>query len=694
MVNTRVNSQVPSERNPEDYAFENGTNQDGLLALEPQADQNSQNSTLRPLLDLGIIRPIDFAFARFIFSQEQNLPEEQGVVVAHLAAYLSIRAAEQHTCIDIDAIEQPWPEHFRFPSASTLKAILASSSSLYQVHLSLSPARQLQDAARPLVLDQNKLYLQRYWRYECQLAEHIKHRASLGSDVDMALSQTVLSALFPTAKEVTEPDWQKIAVAVALLNRFCVITGGPGTGKTTTVTKLLALLQSSRQTDQKPLDIKLVAPTGKAAARLTESIGAAKQGLPSTYTQDLPEQCQTIHRLLGAQPMSPYFSADRDNPLSLDVLVLDEASMVDLPLMCKLFDALPEHARVIMLGDQQQLASVETGSVLADICHIDGSQQWYSFSQKQRQKLGNLLPELSQIFVRGVDEKVNVDEASGVDEIVNVGLADNLVILQKSHRFTADSGIGQLAHAIQGNDMPRIQRLMADKNLLDVNWQVLKPELSFATTIHVSDFLIKQLVSKLLPVYRLYIQAVKAGDVKLAFHCLSQQQVLCAQKNGMLGVTHINQLVEAELAKQGLINLSTDYYVGRPVMLTKNDHQLNVFNGDVGITMLDPEQTSLLKIWFIDASGAIRGILPSRLPAFDTLYAMTIHKSQGSEFEQVYLCMPLMSGTSQGRGLNRELLYTGLTRAKKHFVLFAQPKALHLALQRQCLRTSGLANRL
>ncbi len=196
------------------------------------------------------------------------------------------------------------------------------------------------------------------------------------------------------------------------------------------------------------------------------------------------------------------------------------------------------------------------------------------------------------------------------------------------------------------------------------------------------------------PTYQQYTQAIQQGDLRQAFKYWDQQQVLCAQKSGYWGVTQLNALIESELHKQGLIDNTKDFYIGRPVMLSKNDHQLKLFNGDVGIVMPDPDNAALNKVWFVTPEGDLRGLLPSRLPSLETLYAMTIHKSQGSEFESVYLCLPPITANNQGRGLNRELIYTGLTRAKKQFMLFAEAKALSVSLGQQCVRGSGLAGRL
>ncbi|MFT5677022.1 MAG: exodeoxyribonuclease V alpha subunit, partial [Paraglaciecola sp.] len=259
-------------------------------------------------------------------------------------------------------------------------------------------------------------------------------------------------------------------------------------------------------------------------------------------------------------------------------------------------------------------------------------------------------------------------------------IGDNLVVLQKSHRFSAKSAVGQLANAINRGEYQQSLNLLMDKAQADIDWY--------------EDSQQQHLVAQLMPTYTRYFAAVEEGDVLKAFDCLQQQQVLCAQKSGDWGVYRLNTLIENELHKQGLIDTSRAFYSGRPIMLNQNDHNQKLFNGDIGIVMVDPEQAELQKIWFISAEGQIRGLLSSRLPAHETLYAMTIHKSQGSEFEHVYLCLPDVKHPTGAKGLSRELLYTGLTRAKQSFSLYASQRALQLSLQQQCKRGSGLAERL
>ena len=653
---------------------------------------------LEQLLKMSKIRAIDIAFADFIYSEES--PQDASDTSARecltmLSAFVSAQSGEQHSCIDLEKLGQPFLGVYRFPELSTMLSYIQNAGTF--ARLSATGVNLDEPTAKPIILQDGKLYLQRYWQYESQLAAIIREKATKVLDLDITAAKVLLSDLFDEehnhAEQEQTLDWQKIAVCIAASQTLSFITGGPGTGKTTTVTKLLALLQGLAVKKGNVLNIQLVAPTGKAAARLTESISAAKIKLPTALQANLPEQCQTIHRLLGAKPQSPHFRANANHPLHLDVLVLDEASMVDLPLMAKLFAALPKDAQIILLGDQDQLASVETGSVLSDICAASDLQgdnpnnALLIYSDAMQQHLTKLISLPTSTAIPNLETNTSITKRSGIRGSV---IKDNVVRLLKSHRFGENSGIGQLAKQVKVGQVNQSVSLLNDEQFTDINWH--QPIQTTPQTV--ANEILKTLITQLLPIYQQYTQAIQQGDLRQAFKYWDQQQVLCAQKSGYWGVTQLNALIESELHKQGLIDNTKDFYIGRPVMLSKNDHQLKLFNGDVGIVMPDPDNAALTKVWFVTPEGDLRGLLPSRLPSLETLYAMTIHKSQGSEFESVYLCLPPITANNQGRGLNRELIYTGLTRAKKQFMLFAEAKALSVSLGQQCVRGSGLAGRL
>lgn len=609
------------------------------------------NTSLLTLLESGALRAIDYSFGTFMATRARAHQNDVGVI----CAYVSRALGQQHSCVYIGELIGMLSDASVSVRSEDIVHRLTEAGVLEAVRVDKAVGTV------PLILDGDRIYLHRYWRYETQLAEHIARLSEQRVQLDGELAAGYLTELFGPVDE-GEINWQCVAVSVACQCRFAMITGGPGTGKTTTVTRLLALIQKLAMTQGSPLKIRMVAPTGKAAARLTESISRSRLTLPDDVQPHLPSECSTIHRLLGAVPGRPFFKHDGNNPLHLDLLVVDEASMVDLPLMAKLFSALPLNARVILLGDQDQLASVETGSVLTDLCKaatITDSKQGFS------EQMVASIQRLTRYRVPILEQRSVV--------------SDNWVVLQKSHRFTAESGIGQLATLFNFGNVPASLALLK-KNSEDLFWEQRKSY--------------KRLTDSLRHGASEYFDAVRANDVARAFGALQHQQVLCAQRSGDWGVDKLNQILELEWRSQGWIDTDKEYYVGRPVMLTENDHQQRLYNGDIGIVLPSDPHSDINKVFFQTADGGFRAALPSRLPPHETLYAMTIHKSQGSEFNDVYLCLPDMGASGQLKGLNRALLYTGLTRTRQRFILYASEQVVTLALKQVCRRTSGLAERL
>ncbi|WP_314926107.1 exodeoxyribonuclease V subunit alpha [Aeromonas piscicola] len=462
-----------------------------------------------------------------------------------------------------------------------------------------------------------------------------------------------LDALVP---EALCCNGQKLAAATAAARPFAVISGGPGTGKTTTVAKLLAILVETGLQAGKAPAIRLVAPTGKAAARLTESIGSALQALdlPPEWVEAIPTEAGTLHRLLGVIPGRSQFRHHAGNPLHLDLLVVDEASMVDLPMMARLLDALPSHARLILLGDKDQLASVEAGAVLGDIC---------SFIEQ------GISPAQAQWLSRQTGYRLQGTPAGAP-------VRDSLCLLAKSWRFDQHSGIGQLARACNSGDATAVESVWG-MGFSDIS---LHPWAGEAY-----DALIAQGVAG----YGSYLKAARAGEEPAAvFKAFNGFQILCALRDGPFGVLGLNERLELALSRAGLIARDGDWYAGRPVMVVRNDHGVGLYNGDMGLCL--PDETGRLKVWFEQPDGTLRALLPSRLPPHETVYAMTIHKSQGSEFAHTVLVLP----DSASPLLTRELVYTGITRAKARLDLYGDRALLAQAVRKKTERYSGLAERL
>ncbi len=471
----------------------------------------------------------------------------------------------------------------------------------------------------PLCVDGNRLYLQRYFEYEKRLAEKI--RIFTASSEQLHGDGALLDILFGRIK-AAETDWQRLASEQALEQNFLIISGGPGTGKTTTVAKILALLQS---TADSTLRIALAAPTGKAAMRLQESIATSvhRLSLEESISESIPLQASTLHRLLGVKYNSPFFRHNENNPLFYDVVVVDEASMVDLALMSKLVDALRPGTRLILLGDKNQLVSVESGTVLADLI---------------------------------------------------AAMPGNTVELQKSYRF--DSGIQKFAEAIN-----------AGKSLQA--WELLERE--DPQNISLMEEEAAEYGGKM---YCSYMSAVRQArtlaDYKSLFSSLQSFKILCANRHGQTGVSGINERVEHYLTGHGYDCLSHSWYEGRPVMITRNDYGLDLYNGDTGICLPDPENSEIMKVWFERSDGSIQGLLPGRISSCQTVYAMTIHKSQGTEIREILVVLPVQDSEL----LTRELLYTAVTRAKQSVKIKSSRSVFERAVNEKIKRYSGLADRL
>ena len=559
-------------------------------------------SNLHQLKECGVITALDLHFAQLM----QQLDGRESPELALAAALTSNACGQGDVCLNLPAIAGE-----ANPTYEDWRSLLESSSVVGQ------PGEQ-----KPLILDADgRLYLHRYWCYETTLTEQLLSLAS--ESIEPGRCQ--LEQLFPM--EQGGKNWQREAAKTALNRRLCIISGGPGTGKTSTVVKILALLRLQPNGDT--LRIALAAPTGKAAARMQESIHHASESLPIDPAQreSLPNQASTLHRLLGSIPNSHHFRHNRNNPLPLDLLIVDEASMIGLALMAKLLEALPPHARLILLGDRDQLASVEAGAVLGDICAGAGS---------------------------------------------NKPLAKCIALLKESYRFSSESGIGRLATIINQGAAEQVMPLLHDKTVTDIAHLKHPEEALQLSTAAYADFL--QLVAEARPWPEL-------------FQAFNRFRLLTARRTGPTGVESLNQAIEHHLRHQGGITAAGDWYPGRPVMITRNDYNLHLYNGDLGITLMNK---GALTVIFPNGSDTYIQVPPARLPEHETAFAMTVHKTQGSEFDQVLLMLP----SEDSPLLSRELLYTGVTRAKEQVTLCAAEPILLSACRRKHQRSSGLMQRL
>ncbi|GKV93997.1 exodeoxyribonuclease V subunit alpha [Pectobacterium aroidearum] len=608
---------------------------------------------LETALARRLLRPLDIQFARMLADETQ--PD---LLLA--AACLSAHSGAGHVCLPLENLQAQTLFDGRDPELAQqlLTEAGLNAVSAWQQRLLASDAVSDGTTSTPLVLQGEKLYLQRSWQSEGRVARFIASERDTIS-IDEPAIRSVLDRLFPDTGE--EVDWQKVAAAVALTRRIAIISGGPGTGKTTTVAKLLAALIELNTGEA--LRIQLAAPTGKAAARLTESLGQAlhRLSVEPQQREAFPQEATTLHRLLGAVTDSQRLRHHQDNPLHLDVLIVDEASMVDLPMMANVIAALPPHARIIFLGDRDQLASVEAGAVLGDICRF--AEAGYSRARAQQ---------LQRLTGCKLDE-------SGPEGQRTV--SDSICLLRRSYRFDPHSGIGQLALAVNGGDDVRV-RAVLNGEFADITCSPLAEAEEY-----------QAMLAQCVEGYRDYLQLIAAGAspdaVLLAFQRYRQ---LCALREGPFGVAGLNQRIEQALHQAGLIQRSRNplnrWYPGRPVMIERNDAALGLFNGDIGIAMTG--ESGELRVFFPLPNGETKDVTPSRLPPHETAYAMTVHKSQGSEFDHTALVLP----NHYLPVLTRELVYTAITRARQRLSLYTDIRILCRAVKTPTQRYSGLEERI
>ncbi|MFH2124158.1 MAG: exodeoxyribonuclease V subunit alpha [Pseudomonadota bacterium] len=550
-------------------------------------------------MDEPIFSLLDTQFARFM-TRRSGLSGSAADRFTLLIKRLSASLADGHSCLLLTHAEQQF--------LSTHDNTLISG-----------------DITTPLVLQHDRLYLQRYFHYESRLAGQLKElarRQHIIADIKAALD-----GCFGKEEEI---DRQRQAAEMALQRPLALISGGPGTGKTSTVVRILGLLLSTLDHN---LQIALAAPTGKAAMRLKESIIASLAGLSfaKSIKEKIPTTASTLHRLLGVRHHSPHFRHNHANPLPWDVVVVDEASMVDLAMMSKLVDALKPGARLILLGDKDQLASVESGAVLADCIQA---------------------------------------------------LPENTITLQKSYRFNQE--ISAFARAVNNSDS-------------ESAWAMLNREDHETTAVSLlhepmADLIASRYSRYLQQALAVHDDAGKEDEIRRLFHCFKGFRILCATRRGPGGVESINRQMEQGLAASGYPCQPESWYPGRPIIILNNDYSLNLFNGDIGICL--PERTALsndknpetFKVWFEREDGSVKGYQPYRLPASETVFAMTIHKSQGSEFADILVVLP---GTEPPL-LTRELIYTAVTRARKRVLIASDQTIFEAAINRTISRSSGL----
>lgn len=677
-----------------------------LADLAPLTNVRDLLLLLERWVERGWLRALDKAFVAFL----SELDPSADSLVLLAAALTSHQLGHGHVCLDLyETLKEPdfalsLPPEGDVQSAPMLlpsQLLVALDGGAWcQALLGstlVAPGDDFSEgaASKPLVLSDRRLYLRRYWTYERRIGAILRQRLAQQEAVTDDLGQR-LNVLFPPD---TTPDalidWQKLACALATRGAFSIITGGPGTGKTTTVVRLLALLQTPAVQAGQPLRIRLAAPTGKAAARLTESISQQVQSVTVSedVRQKIPAEVTTVHRLLGSRPGTRHFRHHAGNLLPLDVLVVDEASMIDLEMMANLLEALPPHARLVLLGDKDQLASVEAGAVLGDLCR-DAEAGLYS-PQTQHWLEAISGEDLSRAGLQQGDEQQHP-------------LAQQVAMLRYSRRFGEGSGIGKLARLVNQQQPEQARDLLAARNHNDLHALALKSEQDRSLERLLLDGLDQGPEGP--QGYRHYLGVMAAHRppqdatlederwgrwARAVLDAFDAFQLLCAVRKGPWGVEGLNRRITTALFEARLIESDQHWYEGRPVLMTRNDYGLGLMNGDIGIALRLPERDGpeagkqVLRVAFPrnDGSGGVRFVLPSRLNDVETVYAMTVHKSQGSEFAHTALILP----EALNPVLTKELIYTGITRAKHWFSLIEPRKGVfEEALRRKVKRLSGL----
>lgn len=610
------------------------------------------------------------------------------------------------------------------PSASEIFCPLISDSDIASVFEECSDLIGTDKASnKPLIFDLGRLYIRRNFCYETKIADFIKKVSKEKTEQNLSEDEkntvkSLLDVLFERSdadpSKNQEFDMQKIAASMAAVSHFCIITGGPGTGKTTTVAKLLLLLQKINPSKNR---ILLCAPTGKAAGRMTESIksqfkeednpkvGFLSYSFPKLF-HDAKEReeiknriCKTavtVDKLLGSIPHKSHKIRNADNKIDCDILIVDEVSMVDAANFAKLCDAISDDTKVIMLGDKDQLASVEAGSVLNDLCN-----------------------DLS-VSLRVLDEEklslISALSGYSVDQLKTTDITDNAVQLNFSYRFAKFAGIGDIAKAVNNGYIEKGGNRLDLKDLLDAPFVQLKDhvellEIKDSKKWNERNVALEKASHDMAEGYKsFWNELVKSHNEEGAFTGITEEQakeifknldkyrILCSNREGLYGIKSINERLE-KAAKDNLKTLNakasaadSEWFIGKVILVTKNNYALKISNGDVGFVAAEKNRDGSagpLKVWFGD-ENSVFNVSPVFLTEYESGYAMTIHKSQGSEYEKV--CMLL--STELNPVMTKELVYTGITRAKEHVSIYSDKKVFLDACRRRVSRESGLMERI
>ncbi|MFD2532324.1 exodeoxyribonuclease V subunit alpha [Gracilimonas halophila] len=570
-------------------------------------------------LDKDVSKPVLLAAASCVFAQQQG-----------------------HLCIDLSNPES-LPD-FLFEDENTGIQIDQNVLEIWENELQRSKLVSQNGELAPLVLENRRLYFHRFWKYEEELTKWIKQRSSVTNAINKQ-DQKILAGLLRSGGDLFEVDWQQVAVCLSFLKDLVVISGGPGTGKTYTVLNIIAA-QAKAHPEEK-FKIALAAPTGKAARRLINSIEEGKVHLPDIFKDgiELPEHALTVHKLLGADHNGSNFKFDQDNQLPYDLVIVDEASMLDITMWVRLIRAVGPDTKLIVLGDKDQLASVEAGSILGDICGGENS-----FSEQIAATVGKLTG-------------ASIPVAKNVPSV-----NDCIVFLTKSYRFGEQSGIQKLAEAINRADPTEVLKVLKDPEFSDV--AIIEPS--------------RESIDKLIETFSIqHYEEYNSKSQDLRMKEANRKKILCAIRKSDLGVEQLNSWSEYRIKRKNNLLTSNEWYDGRPVMATRNDAILRIRNGEIGL--YNEEQESVI---FEGEQDVV--VSPTRLSGYEPAFAITIHKSQGSEFENVAIVLP----SKENSILSKEILYTAVTRARLNTLLVAHEEIVIKSVLRSVSRNSGVRHKL
>lgn len=570
------------------------------------------------------------------------------------AYLLSKRIQEGHICISVkdvlNSTEIPY-EVKSLPDFNAMKSMVSDSN----------------NANTPFVLHDDNLYFQRYFKYETAIIQLIREKIDSGKSyvnhrkAQIEKCRSVINELqadhsLSGLDEAEKVDWQLVAAIRSLLHNFSIITGGPGTGKTKTLSKILRILYTIHP-DAK---IVLAAPTGKASMRMFESLRESTKDFPSDVVEKINQlEPSTIHKLLGYVKDSIYFKYNSENRLTHDWVIVDEASMIDVPMFAKLMGALGEHTRIILLGDKDQLASVEAGSLLGDLCE----------PMKRTNHLSPADAEWINTFISESERKISQSFISSGNHL----LADHITELKLSHRFRALGEIGVLSRLIIGNKQEELEKMIDSPS---------SPEITFDQEYNAD------LLEDFVQGYEDYLEE---RDIKEALKKFNQLRILVTVREGKRGLYEINKKIENILQQKRKINKDKEFYLNRPVIITRNNYEQELLNGDVGIVR--PNKDNQLRVWIEDSKKpeGVRDVLPAYINDCETVFAMTIHKSQGSEFDNVMVVLP---DDKENKLLTGELIYTGITRAKNRVIVQGKKETLLVGAAKTVQRGSGIQMRI